>query len=116
MAEKVGIAMVGAGAFGQFCLRAFSAVDSIRIAAVVDTQLEQAQRLAGQYGADAYADMEPMLARPDIAVITLSTPPYLHGIQGLTVLKAGKHLFCEKPLAVTIDDAEVLIQAARANH
>ena len=116
MAETVGIAMVGAGAFGQFCLKAFSEVDGIKIGAVVDTQLEQAQRLASQYGADAYHDMEPMLARPDIAIVTLSTPPYLHGVQGLAALNSGKHLFCEKPLALTIEDAQRLIHAAQTNH
>ncbi|MFN8447350.1 MAG: Gfo/Idh/MocA family oxidoreductase [Anaerolineae bacterium] len=49
---------------------------------------------------------------PSVEIAVLNTPlPFLHGAQGLAVLEAGKHLFCEKPLALTLADGESLIRA-----
>jgi predicted dehydrogenase len=116
MTETIGIAMVGAGAFGQFCLKAFSEVQGIKIAAVVDTDLERAQAVASAYDAAAYQDLDSALGRPDVAIVILSTPPYLHAEQGLAALRSGKHLFCEKPLALTVEDGQRMIAEAQANH
>src|SRR5689334_8867952 len=116
MSETIGIAMVGAGSFGEFCLEAFSAVEGLQVSAIVDSNLERAETLARRYGATAYQTLSSALERPDVAIFTLSTPPFLHAEQGLAVLKAGKHLFCEKPLALTVEDAEQMIAIARANH
>jgi predicted dehydrogenase len=111
----LGIGMVGAGAFGRFCLAAFARLDSVRIAAVADTAYERARELAAQYGAAAYHDVDTMLADPGVEIVHLSTPPALHIEQGMASLRAGKHLFCEKPLALTAADGQLLIETARAN-
>lgn len=116
MTQPLGIAMVGAGAFGEFCLKAFSAVETIRIAAIVDININRAQALANQYGAMALTDIEAMLTNADVHIVTLSTPPYLHHEQGLAALNAGKHLFCEKPLALTVEQGEEMILAAQTHH
>lgn len=116
MSATVGIAMVGAGAFGEFCLTAFSAVEGLKIVAVIDSHFERAQALARQYGATAYSDLAQALEHPDVAIFTLSTPPFLHAEQGLAVLKAGKNLLCEKPLALRVEDAEEMISVAQANY
>jgi len=115
MSATVGVAMVGAGAFGEFCLKAFSAVEGLKIVAVVDSHFERAQALARQYSATAYGDLGQALEHPDVSIFTLSTPPFLHAEQGLAVLKAGKHLLCEKPLALRVEDAEEMISVARTN-
>jgi predicted dehydrogenase len=108
----VGIALVGAGAFGRFCLEAFAQMPEVRIAAVVDIERERAESLAAKYQAQSYDSLDTALEQPDIQIVALNTPPYLHGVQGLNVLRAGKHLFCEKPLATTLADATSLIQEA----
>ncbi len=95
MTDTIGIAMVGARAFGEFCLKAFAQVAGLKIVAVVDSDFARAQTLADKYEATAYSDLQPVLERPDIVIVTLSKPPFLHAEQGLAVLEAGKHLFCE---------------------
>ncbi len=108
----VGIGLVGAGAFGEFCLDAFSATPDVKIIAVADVERQRAERLAARFGATAYADFRPMLDNPAVEVVALNTPPYLHAPQAMQAIEAGKHLFCEKPLATSGVDGEHMIEAA----
>src|SRR5512144_3025471 len=98
--DPIGIGMVGAGAFGQFCLETFAAMDTVRIAAIADSEFKRAETLAARYEAAAYPTLEAVLADRGVEIVTLSTPPYLHAAQGMAALNAKKHLFCEKPLAI----------------
>lgn len=108
----VGVGLVGAGAYGEFCLAAFADVPQVRIAAICDTDAARAAHYADQYGVPAYTSLEALLADPAVEIIALNTPPFLHAAQGLAALAAGKHLFCEKPLALTLDEGEALQTAA----
>jgi len=105
--SAVGIGLVGAGAFGEFCLAAFAEMSEVRIVAVADTDLARAQNAAGHYQAVAYPTLDALLADPQVQIVALNTPPFLHGAQGLAVLNAGKHLFCEKPLALNAHQAAI---------
>lgn len=112
----VGIGLVGAGAYGEFCLAAFAGVPEVSIAAVCDTDTARAERFAAQYGAQAYTTLEAILDNPAVEIVALNTPPFLHAAQGLAALNAGKHLFCEKPLALTLADGRALLDAAARNY
>ena len=111
--DAIGIGLVGAGAFGEFCLAAFAEMPDVRIAAVADTDFARAERLAAPYQATAYPSLDALLNDRQVQIVALNTPPFLHGAQGVAVLEAGRHLFCEKPLATSIADAERLIDTAR---
>lgn len=113
MIEPVGIGLVGAGAYGEFCLAAFADVSEVRIAAVCDTDAIRAERFAGQYGVPGYMSLNDLLADVNVEIVALNTPPFLHAQQGLAALKAGKHLFCEKPLALTLTEGKALADAAQ---
>jgi len=112
----VGIGLVGAGAFGEFCLDAFAAMDDVQIVAIADVNIARAQMLADRFGARAYPELAPLLANEAVSIVALNTPPALHAEQGVAVLNGGKHLFCEKPLATNDTDGKRLIAAAVANH
>jgi predicted dehydrogenase len=114
--QPVGVGLVGAGAYGQFCLEAFSQMPEVRIVAVADVDAERARTLAERYGAESYDSIGGLLDHPDVEIVALNTPPNFHAEQGVAVLKAGKHLFCEKPLALTIEEGERLVEAAKENH
>ena len=111
--SSTGIGLVGVGAFGEFCLAAFAEMPEVRIVAVADIDVARAQRLAERYNAAAYATLDALLVDSKVQIVALNTPPFLHGSQGLAVLNASKHLFCEKPLALTVADAERLISVAQ---
>jgi predicted dehydrogenase len=114
--DKVGIGLVGVGAFGRFCLDAFQQMDEVYIAAVADVNHNAVEQAANKYQAAGYDSLDAMLADPAVEIVALNTPPHLHGAQGLQVLKAGKHLFCEKPLALTIEEGQQLVMMAAENH
>lgn len=110
--KPLGIGLVGAGGFGAFCLDAFSAMPEAKIVAVADVARARADELAAKFGAAAYSDIESLLRDPAVNIVALNTPPFLHGSQGLAALEAGKHLFCEKPLAITAEDGRRMIDLA----
>jgi predicted dehydrogenase len=111
----VGVGLVGAGAFGEFCLEAFAAMPEVKFVGIADIELDRARRLAERYGTRVYGSLDALLENPTLHIVALNTPPYLHAEQGLTALRAGKHLFCEKPLALTYEDGQQLIKAAEEN-
>ena len=110
--EPVGIGLVGAGAYGEFCLAAFAEMPEVRIAAVCDTDAARAGHFASRYNVPAYTDLAALIADPTVEIVALNTPPFLHAEQGVAALDAGKHLFCEKPLALTLPEGEALRAAA----
>lgn len=114
--SPVGVGLVGAGAFGAFCLEAFAGVPEVRIAAVCDSDATRAARFAGQYAVPGYTEIDCMLDDAAVEIVALNTPPFLHHQQGLAALQAGKHLFCEKPLALTLEEAEAMRAAATAHN
>ncbi len=114
--KPVGIGLVGAGAFGDFCLAAFAEVPEVQIAAVCDSDAARASKFANQYHAQAYTTLDDLLIDPSVEIVALNTPPFLHAEQGIAALQAGKHLFCEKPLALNLKDAEIMRETAERNH
>jgi predicted dehydrogenase len=68
---------------------------------------------AERYGLEDVEDIDRLLARPDVDLVYIATPPFLHFDQARLALEAGKHVICEKPLALTVGQADELIALAR---
>lgn len=87
-----------------------------RLLAVMKRDLSQARAFAHQHGVPrAYATPAALLADPDVNAIYVATPPHLHVEQTIQAAAAGKHVLCEKPLALNTAQAQVMIDACRAN-
>lgn len=112
--RPVGYALVGCGAFGRFCLDAHATNDTVRRVAVSDQDEGLAARAEVESGVPA-ATLDDLLANPAVEMVHLATPPWTHRELGERVLRAGKHLLCEKPLATTMEDADALLGLAREN-
>ena len=113
--DPVGFAVVGAGLVGPRHAQAAAQAAGGRLVAVVDTVAERAQELAGQYGADWYTELDPVLSRDDVHVVNICLPTRLHLDIGEKAVAAGKHVVMEKPLELTLERADRLLAAARAN-
>ena len=107
-----GCAIVGGGVIGPTHAAALDALPNARLIAVVDEDAERARALAGSYGAEASTDLDGVLARPDVDVITVCVPSGRHAAIGVRAAQAGKHVVVEKPLEVTLQAADRLISAA----
>lgn len=112
MTRPVNIALVGAGEIGAVHARAHVAAPGTRLAAICDVHLEQAQRLAAEVGSTATASLDAVLADPSIDGVDLCVPNHLHRELTVRALAAGKHVLCEKPIALTLADADAMLAAA----
>jgi predicted dehydrogenase len=112
-ARVLGAAIVGAGFIG--CVHARSArLAGARIAGVATSTAERSREAADRLDAPAYKDAETLVTAPDVDVVHLCTPNHLHAPLAHAALAAGKHVVCEKPLALDAAEAVALAEAADA--
>lgn len=118
--DRITLALIGMGIQNRFHLSAFLNNPDVRILAVCDvdaTRRNDAKaRVDAHYGsADcaAYNDHRDALARPDIDAVVIATPDHWHAIQVIDAAKAGKDIYCEKPLCHTIHEAKAVMDAVR---
>lgn len=112
--KPLGLGLIGCGAFGRFCLESFATLPDVRIAAVADVVAAAADSLARHVGVPSHHDPAALIARDDVDIVHVATPPSTHHELGLAAIRSGKHLLCEKPLAVNVRQADELLAAARA--
>ncbi len=109
MPVKVGI--IGVGYLGRHHARIFSEMDNARLVAVADTERDRAENIASEYHCIASADFRELLHTTD--VLSIVTPTTTHREIALECLRAGKHIFVEKPITSDLEGAEEVISEAR---
>jgi predicted dehydrogenase len=115
MHEKLRIGVIGVGQIGQVHLENYQAIPEVSVVAIADSNREHANNVAGCYGIpDVYADFRELLAREDIQSVDVCLHNNLHMPVSIAALKAGKHVYCEKPMAGSYRDAEKMFQTAKA--
>ncbi|MDM7461303.1 MAG: Gfo/Idh/MocA family oxidoreductase [bacterium] len=113
--EKVKVGVIGTGAQGQNLLRQLVSMPEAEVVAVCDVYLPnrtRAQEIT-QFRAQGYHDYRQLLERQDIEAVVIATPLHLHAPMTLDALQAGKHVFCEKAIAYSIDEARQMAQTAQ---
>ena len=104
-------AIVGCGRIAQ--RHAEQIIKVGRLNAVCDINFEKAKQFADIYQANAYNSLDELLANEnDTEIISVCTPNGLHALHSIKSLNAGKHVLCEKPLAISIEDAQKMIAAS----
>ncbi len=110
---KFGI--IGAGMIGHFHAKAITAMNGGELLSVFDLRAEAAEKLATEYGAKSFSNIDEFLADPELDIVTIGTPSGAHLDPALAALKAGKHVICEKPLEITTERIDQLMAAAEEN-
>lgn len=105
------VALLGAGMMGQTHARAYAGLSQAKVAWVFDKQAERAQRLAAHLDARATTRLEDVLEDDGVQAVDICLPTHLHRTFTETAAAAGKHVFCEKPIALTTEDAEAMVEA-----
>jgi hypothetical protein len=125
--ERITVGVIGHGMMGRGHLRRCLGDRGIQVLAVCDVdrvrreeakqwaeQAYAAQRSSGAYrGCAAYNDYREMLARPDIDAVIIVTPDHWHTLQSIDAAKAGKDVYCEKPISLTIEQGRQLVETMR---
>ncbi|MBN1555862.1 MAG: Gfo/Idh/MocA family oxidoreductase [Phycisphaerae bacterium] len=111
--DTLGMGLIGCGAFGLFCLDTYSKMDGLRPVAVADVRKNVAEDFAREFNLASYTDPNELLARDDVDLVHIATPPSTHHKIALAALKAGKHVLCEKPLAMNAVEAREMLNEAK---
>ncbi|MGE5508058.1 MAG: Gfo/Idh/MocA family protein [Chitinophagales bacterium] len=111
---KIKVGVIGAGAIAEHChLDGYSRLKDVEIAALADIDPRRLAEMAERFSVgETYSDWRELVARPDLAAVSICTPNYLHAEMAIAAAEAGKHVLCEKPMAVTVEEAARMKAAA----
>jgi predicted dehydrogenase len=113
--RELGIAVVGSGRIGTLRARLAARHPAVRFLAVSDKEIANAKKLADLAGADFYsADNDEVIARPEVNAVFVSTPEGEHAAPVCKALELGKPVLVEKPLALSLNDAEAILKTLQA--
>ncbi|GEC91582.1 Gfo/Idh/MocA family protein [Brevibacillus brevis] len=109
-------AIVGCGHISKKHIEAIENVENAKLVTVCDTSVERLQETCEKYQVNGYKDLGEMLDnQPEIDVVCICVPSGLHAKLAIQAANAKKHLIVEKPIALTIQDAETIVQACKDN-
>lgn len=111
----IGFGIIGCGMIAGFHAKAIADIPGAKLVGCQNRRIESAERLANEWGAVAYEDLDEMLANPKIDVVTICTPSGAHMEPAIAAAKAGKHLIVEKPLEITLKRCDKIIAACEEN-
>ncbi len=112
-AKPVRAAVIGLGWAGEQHLKSYQQIPGVQVLALAGLEQDRGQALSTTYNVpDYYQDYKELLARTDIDAVSIAVPNFLHAPIGLAALGAGKHVLCEKPLALNGDEAKQMVDAA----
>jgi len=108
--DKIGFALAGCGSIAVKHLEAISKVESAELKAVYDADKNKAEQFALKYGTAWVERFEDLLKEDDIHVISICAPSAFHAELALAAAGRGKHVLVEKPMAMTLEDADQMIE------
>jgi myo-inositol 2-dehydrogenase/D-chiro-inositol 1-dehydrogenase/scyllo-inositol 2-dehydrogenase (NAD+) len=115
-ADLIAVGVIGTGRAGQVHVANFAQnVPGARLVAVCDLNADSAREVAGKWGVEAYSKPEDLLKITSLDAVVISTPTFSHAELVITAANAGKAILCEKPLAITEEEAAAMDEAVRRN-
>jgi predicted dehydrogenase len=109
----IGVGVIGCGGFGHYALQHFTQIPGARLVGMAGTHREAAFAAAQRFGMPDPVEVEDLVSRDEVDLIYIATPPFLHYPHAMAALNAGKHVICEKPLAMNLNEADEMIAVAQ---
>ena len=107
------IGVIGCGKIAQVRhIPEYAANENCTLTAFFSPNAKRAEDMAAKYGGKVYASAEELFADPEIDAVSICAANYAHAELSIKALEAGKHVLCEKPMAVTLEDCEAMLAAA----
>ena len=115
--DRIQIALIGCGGMGQGDARNASSLPNTKLVAACDVYRSRLDRMREVYGADTFItrDYREVLARKDIDAVLIATPDHWHARIATEALKAGKHVYCQKPMVQKVAEGPGVIAAEKAS-
>jgi predicted dehydrogenase len=121
--DRIGVGCIGVGPQGVYDMGRFLAQKDARVLAVCDLKEEQRQSASNRVNAvydnkdcAVYKDFRELVARKDIDVVLIATPDHWHTLTALAALRAGKDIYCEKPLGLSVAEHQLLRDEINTRH
>lgn len=115
MSNKVRIGIIGVGQIGKNHLRKYREIDAVEVVAASDVNEAELASVADEYSIpNTYSEFRKLLERDDIQAVDVCMHNNLHAPATIAALEAGKHVFCEKPIAGSYVDGKAMVDAAAA--
>ena len=114
--SKINFAIVGCGRIAQRHAEHIKNTTSCKLIACCDIDIEKADLLANKYSAKVYYTIQDLLKSKDIDIISICSPNGLHAEHSILGLESGKHVLCEKPMAISSFDCGRMMQAAEKSN
>jgi predicted dehydrogenase len=112
--RSVGFGVIGLGQFGEKHTHVLSALPNVRLVAVCSRRVARAEEVASKYGAERYyTDVKDLVRDKEIEAVSIATAENEHLEPTLAAAEAGKHILLEKPIALSLSDADEMIEATR---
>ena len=123
MNASIGVGLIGTGYMGKCHALAWTGVKAVfgdcarpRLVHLAEVTEDLARRKAHEFGFErATGDWRALIADPDVEIVSITTPNAFHADMAIAALQAGKHVWCEKPMAPALEDAERMAAAAKAS-
>jgi myo-inositol 2-dehydrogenase / D-chiro-inositol 1-dehydrogenase len=114
--DSISVGMIGVGNRGSYTMQGVIAQPNAKVTAVCDIKPDRLDKAATAAKAKTYSDYRKLLDDKGIDAVYISTPCDLHVEMAIAALKAGKHVYCEKPLGITSDSIKQLLQVAKSSN
>lgn len=113
--DRIRLAVIGLGVMGQRRIETLIHNKSAELVVVSDIDETRAVSTGKKFGCEYSTDILGTVSRNDVDAVVVSVPNKFHASISVEALKKGKHVFCEKPMASTVDEAETMTSAARSS-
>jgi predicted dehydrogenase len=114
MSRPIGFAIVGTGMIAEFHAKAISLVPEARLASVYSRNAEACAAFAQKAGCRPASSLDALVADPEVDAVCITTPSGAHAETAVPVLRAGKAVLCEKPMDVTLEAVDSILEAAKS--
>ena len=111
--RELGIGVIGMGGFGLFAVQQFVQHPNVKLVAIAGSKREEAIRTAQRFGAEQLGTLDELVNHPAVDIVYIATPPFMHYEQSMLALNAGKHVICEKPLAMNPEEGAEMLAVAK---
>lgn len=108
--------VIGTGTMGCTAIKSLKGAANAEVVAIADVNAEACRKARETFGiGHSFESLELLLRKADVDAVYIATPPYLHCQQAVQAAEAGKHVFCEKPMAMNEEECQRMIEACKQN-
>jgi predicted dehydrogenase len=111
---QIGVGIIGCGGMGASLAQGLGELATAQIVVLYDAVPSKAAELAAKTGGRACGSLEELLRERRVEAVVIASPQFAHAEHGVAAARAGKHVFCEKPMAVTVAECDSMIAACDA--